>query len=269
MTGPWQPGPSDPSDPYGNQPPEQAGWPSNQPPHQQDPYQPGAYQQAPYQQAPPPPDPYQQAPYQQPGQPGAQGQYGTQGQPYSGPGYYGAPVPGPMVPYNGGWGTGIAPGEPCPACGMPFGVGIACQSCAQVSGMPVGVRLSSLGKRFGEYLLTCLLVIVTLVIGYIIWDLILWEQGTTPAKKLLGMQVISTETRQPATFGKMALRSIVGKGIVSGALGAFTFGIGQLVAICLIFGSGRQALWDKIASTVVVDVPPSQPEIPSYPSYPS
>ncbi len=34
---------------------------------------------------------------------------------------------------------------------------------------------------------------------------------------------------------------------------AITAGIGGIVAICLIFGQKRQALWDRMAGTVVVD----------------
>lgn len=117
---------------------------------------------------------------------------------------------------------------------------------------PQGTVLSSLGKRFGGAILTSILIIVTLVIGYVIWALIAYGKGQTPAKQLLKMYVIDTQTGKPATFGQMFLRGFV----LDGLLNSFTGGIFSLVSAILIFTNpDRQRLTDKIVKTIVVDAP--------------
>lgn len=110
--------------------------------------------------------------------------------------------------------------------------------------------LCSNGKRFGAYLLEVLLAFVTLIIGWWIWAVIVWRDGQTPAKYLLKMRCVRTDTGETATWGTMALRELVGKVL----LATVTSGITTLIsAIMILFDDQRQGLWDKIASTVVVD----------------
>ena len=80
--------------------------------------------------------------------------------------------------------AGASPGaaKACPNCGREWGMGTSCQFCTQVSGAPIGVRLSSPGKRLGAYLVEGVLMVVTLGLGWLIWSLIVWAKGTTPAK---------------------------------------------------------------------------------------
>ena len=71
-------------------------------------------------------------------------------------------------------------------------------------------------------------IICTLGIGYVIWSLIIWERGTTPAKSLMGMRVITTADRQPAGWGTMFLREAIYKFLICDLILSFTF-IGPLV----------------------------------------
>jgi uncharacterized RDD family membrane protein YckC len=112
-----------------------------------------------------------------------------------------------------------------------------------------GAPLSSAGLRLGSYLLEGVLIVVTLLIGWFIWALIVWAQGQTPAKQLLGMRCVRTDTAKAAGWGTMFLREVVGKGL----LAIITFGITTLVSCFMILGQTRQGVWDKIASTVVVN----------------
>ena len=114
-----------------------------------------------------------------------------------------------------------------------------------------GAPLSSAGKRLGAYLLDGLLAVVTLGIGWLVWSLIIWSKGQSPGKALLGMRCVRTDTGRLATWGTMALRELVGKGIIGG----ITFGITTLISCFMVLGASHQAVWDKIASTVVVDDP--------------
>lgn len=114
-----------------------------------------------------------------------------------------------------------------------------------------GAPVSSAGKRFGAYLLDSLLAIITLGIGWLIWSMIVWSKGTTPGKELLGMRCVRTDTGQAASWGTMAVRELVGKSL----LGAISFGITSLVSCFMILGAARQGVWDKVATTTVVDDP--------------
>jgi uncharacterized RDD family membrane protein YckC len=58
---------------------------------------------------------------------------------------------------------------------------------------------------------------LVLLFAYLAVMFVLWSRGTTPGKKMLGIQVIKAETLQPSSFWRMALREIIGKWI-SGAI---------------------------------------------------
>jgi uncharacterized RDD family membrane protein YckC len=112
--------------------------------------------------------------------------------------------------------------------------------------------LSSLGKRFGGALLTSVLIVLTLGIGYLIWAAIAYRKGQTPAKQILKMYVIDTETGLPATWGKMFVRNVV----IDGLLNSITFSVFWLVSSIWIFTNPeRQRLTDKMVKTIVVDAP--------------
>lgn len=139
--------------------------------------------------------------------------------------------------------------RPCPACNRDWGVGIACQFCDQVAGLPSGVALSSPGRRFGAYLLENLLMVVTLGIGWLVWSIIVWNRGQTPAKQVLKMRTVVLRDARPAGIGRMALREIVAKMII-GFLAIFTLGI---IYFWLVWDKDKQELWDKVVGTIVVN----------------
>jgi uncharacterized RDD family membrane protein YckC len=200
---------------------------------------------------------YGQPGYQQPGQTGyGQTGYGQPG--YGQPGYGQQPGQQPGQQYGQTQGYGM----PAPTYGYTQAYGYG-QPAPQHNGYfhvqtPPGVvsaPLSSPGKRFGAYLLDLLLLVVTAIIGWVVWSLIIWGRGQTPAKQLLNMRVVDATTHQVATWGKMALREFVVKGVLFYFISTFTLGIGWLVAACMIFNRDRdyQTGWDRIATTVVVD----------------
>lgn len=117
------------------------------------------------------------------------------------------------------------------------------------------LALSSSGKRFASYLLEIVLIIVTLVIGWLIWWIIAWGKGQSPAKQVMKMRVVKLDENRPATFGEMAMRELVGKYLLSN----ITFGISMLVGgVMILTDDNKQAVWDKIAGTTVVDDPNNQ-----------
>ena len=160
-------------------------------------------------------------------------------------GYPPPPPPGyPPPPPAGDYGAyGAYGGGPVPA-------GMYVEPASGLI-LPQGVQLASVGRRIGAWFLAIPLVIITLGIGYIVWGLILWGQGTTPALRVLGMKCWRPQDGRPPGFWWMALRDVVGR-IAEGVLGLITY----LVSFVLfVTGREHRALHDWIASTVVVHDP--------------
>jgi uncharacterized RDD family membrane protein YckC len=147
------------------------------------------------------------------------------------------PAPPPPAGYGYGEAGAVAPGMYFdPASGLT---------------LPQGTALASVGRRIGAYFLAIPLFIVTLGIGYIIWGLVLWGQGTSPALKVLGMRVWRPADNRPASWGIMALRDIVGR-ILDGILGFIT----ELVSfIMFVATKEHRSLHDVVAGTVVLHDP--------------
>ena len=151
------------------------------------------------------------------------------------------PPPPPPPPPPGG-------GYPVPS---PVGSGPASSTP-----LPPGVIVSSVGKRLGGYLLDVVLAIVTLIIGWLIWSLIVWGRSTSPAKQLLKMKVVKKDTGLRASYGTMALRELVGKWLIVGlVIGSICGLVAIVLDFMLLWDQDRQQLWDKIAGTIVVDDP--------------
>ena len=146
----------------------------------------------------------------------------------------------------------------CQYCDRPWGDGLACQFCNQVAGLPEGMRLATVGRRLGGYLLELVLLLVTLIVGWVVWSLIVWARGQTPSKQLLGMRCVKTDTRAQAGWGTMFVREFLGKIVVMNIIGLITFGIAPLILnFRVIWHRDRQELWDSIADTIVVRTEPT------------
>jgi uncharacterized RDD family membrane protein YckC len=120
----------------------------------------------------------------------------------------------------------------------------------QLSGLnlPQGTQLASVGRRIGAFFLAIPLTVITLGIGYLIWGLIVWGNGQTPALQVLGMRVWRPETNKVAGFWYMALREIVGR-ICDGILSFIT----EITSFVLfVAGKEHKSLHDHIAGTVVL-----------------
>jgi uncharacterized RDD family membrane protein YckC len=114
--------------------------------------------------------------------------------------------------------------------------------------LPEGVVLAGVGRRIGAWFLSVVLSIVTLGIGYLIWGLIAWGKGTSPALQVLGMRCWKPAEGKVASWGTMALRDIVG-GIAQSILSIIT---GLVSFILFLTGKQHKSLLDLIGGTVVV-----------------
>jgi uncharacterized RDD family membrane protein YckC len=146
-----------------------------------------------------------------------------------------------------------APTMPCSRCGYPQTADrVACETCGQVRMLPVGVVLTSPGRRLGQYLLEILLAFVTLFIGWIIWSLVVWGRGQTPAMQVLHIWVVKSKSDRPATWGTMFVREFLAKGLMMGLIAAVFFPAWIVLVFMLLWDKDRQELWDKVADTIVV-----------------
>ena len=94
-----------------------------------------------------------------------------------------------------------------------------------------------------------LLLVITLVIGYLIWTLIVFKDGQTPGKQVLKMRVVKLRTLRKASWGTMFLREFIAKPIVE-VLSWVTF---YIPYFWLLWDAKNQELWDKMVGTIVVD----------------
>ena len=210
------------------------------------------------------PDPYPPGPGQEgtqppPGQASGQPPGDAYGQ-SSGQGY-GQPA-GDAYGQQRGQAYGQSPGQgftPAPPVPAGYGYGqyqnVVPQGMYfdQLSGLnlPEGTQLASVGRRIGAWFLAIPLFIVTLGIGYIVWGLVVWGRGQTPALQVLGMRVWRPETNKVAGFWFMALREIVGR-VIDGILSLIT----EITSFVLfVAGKKHQSLHDVIAGTVVLRDP--------------
>ena len=104
------------------------------------------------------------------------------------------------------------------------------------------------GVRFGALLLDSLLFVVTCGIGWLIWSIILWQQSTSPAKKMLNLKIVDINTGAPASMVQMLLREGLGKIVLSAITGI----VGIVSAILILVVPSRQGVWDYISKTTVV-----------------
>ncbi len=133
-------------------------------------------------------------------------------------------------------------------------------SFASAGPVPVGN-----GKRFLAYLLDVVLAVVTCFIGWFVWSIVLWQQSTSPAKKMLGLRVVDSVTGAPAVMQQMVVRELGGKIVVTVALNLVSplVGLGNYVglgnfytlasAVMVLAMPSRQAIWDLMSKTTVVN----------------
>src|ERR1700722_3073329 len=178
---------------------------------------------------PPPPAPPSPPPGSAPPPSGPPSRFGGEA-----PTYMVTPAPTPPVAH--GYGT---PGVVPPGMYLDQPSGLL---------LPQGVQLAGVGRRIGAFFLAIPLALVTLGIGYVIWGLIVWGRGQTPAFQVLGMRCWKPDTGRVAGWWWMALREIIGS-LAEGILSL----ISQLVSFILMMTSkDRRCLHDMIAGTVVL-----------------
>lgn len=117
-------------------------------------------------------------------------------------------------------------------------------------------RYASFQHRLGAIVLDATLIVFTFGIGWLIWSLIVWGEGQTPAKKILKLRTINFTNGQPATWGHMGVREFLVPITVSLA-SAVTGGLASIawiiVEIVFYFTKSQRTLRDYWVKTAVVN----------------
>jgi uncharacterized RDD family membrane protein YckC len=112
--------------------------------------------------------------------------------------------------------------------------------------------LASAGARLGAHLMEGLLALVTLGIGWLIWSLVEWGKGTTPGHKVLKQYIVDEKTGKTFSWGRMALREVVIKGLLCGVLYVVTFSVFYFVDSLMVVRDDRRTIHDRISGSLVV-----------------
>ena len=132
----------------------------------------------------------------------------------------------------------------CVRCQQPLGQGLFCQYDGTYVLDPEGtVVMAGRGERLLSWLVSGLIVIFTLGIGWIIWWFIVAPRGQNPGKAVVGIRVIRTNGDAVRTGGMLA------RGLAGFVAGIIPFYLDEL---WLLWDRDAQTLHDKIVSTVVV-----------------
>jgi uncharacterized RDD family membrane protein YckC len=140
--------------------------------------------------------------------------------------------------------TMAAAARECSRCHRPLGDGLFCAYDGTFWLDSEGtVVMASRLSRVGAAIVNFLLVIFTLLIGWIIWWFIVAPKGQNPGKALVGLRVIKVDGRKMTT-GSMFVRGLIG--IVCGIIPF------RLDDLWILWDRDAQTIHDKLAETVVV-----------------
>ena len=101
-------------------------------------------------------------------------------------------------------------------------------------------------RRLFANILDALLFVLTLIIGYVIWWLIVLGRGQTPGKQLLGIRAVMRHGGN-AGWGTTFIREIV-KAIAH----SFVIGFFADAILLLMDDEEHRSLSDRVAGTVIV-----------------
>ena len=128
---------------------------------------------------------------------------------------------------------------------------------AQVPGAYTGRPGASFGVRIKALMLTFVLIVVTLGVGWMTWSIVEWRHGRTVSFKLMGLRVVRSSDARPIGLGRSLLRNA----LVCTVLFVPTMLTCLVLALAFVMGASppedllskpRNAPWDRLTKTMVV-----------------
>jgi hypothetical protein len=116
---------------------------------------------------------------------------------------------------------------------------------------------ASFGKRIEALALTPLLFVVTLGVGWLVWSILEWRNGSTPSYRLCGLRVVRASDERPIRVARSLARTVICCLLVIPTIATCC-----IIGICFVFGASppddlfnrpRTAPWDYLTATKVTD----------------
>lgn len=120
----------------------------------------------------------------------------------------------------------------------------------------LNLRYALFQHRLGAIVLDATLMIITLGIGWLIWSLIVWGEGQTPAKKILKLRTINFTNGRPATWGHMGIREgliPITVSVASTITGGIAYIAWLILEIVFYFTKNQRTFRDYWVKTAVVN----------------
>lgn len=114
--------------------------------------------------------------------------------------------------------------------------------------------LATVQARLGSFMLDLGLMVVTLFVGWVIWNLYTWKTGQTPAKRLLKQVVVDANTGEVFSWSRMALREFAVKGAAGNIAGGASNGITFVIDSLFVFREDRRTVHDLIVGSKVIQL---------------
>lgn len=118
---------------------------------------------------------------------------------------------------------------------------------------------AGVGTRIRALLLTAVLLIVTLGVGWLAWSVVEWCSGRTPSYRRLHLRVVRRSDGKPIGLGRSLLReACCGLLLLPTLLACCFLALGLVMGASPpggILGQSRRAPWDLLTHTEVVNEP--------------
>lgn len=117
---------------------------------------------------------------------------------------------------------------------------------------------ASVNARLRAFALTCLLFVITLAIGWLVWSVVEWRHGRTVSYRMTGLRVVSRTDGRPIGL----TRSLVRNAVCCTILLIPTIAVCLVLALAFVMGASppndlltkaRSAPWDLLTATEVLD----------------
>jgi uncharacterized RDD family membrane protein YckC len=102
---------------------------------------------------------------------------------------------------------------------------------------------ASIGQRVGAAALELLLFGACLGVGWLLWWIVLWDHGQTPAKAALKLRVVRASDGFIPPTGRMAAHELLAKGLLP---------LGLVSGTVALVDRDHRSAWDRVTGTVVI-----------------